>query len=63
MILSILVIYVFLTIVAAYLLSDGFAVNCPMSVLGLFAAMWPFLLILVAIAYYEEWRYRLRNGV
>jgi EamA domain-containing membrane protein RarD len=57
----IVAIYLVLTFVAAWLLSDGFAIACPMSVIGLLAAMWPIILLLVAISVYEEWRYRQRS--
>ena len=53
--------YLLLTFVAAWILSDGFRISCPMSVIGLLAIMWPVLLLIVGISFYEEWRYRQRS--
>ena len=61
MILLIVFLYALATGVAAYLLTDGFKIDFSIDVLFLIAIMWPVLLYLIAVSYYEEWRHGLRE--
>ncbi len=55
-------VYLLLTVVAAYILSDGFSIQFSLSVLFLLAIVWPVLLYLILVSYYEEWRRRLKEN-
>jgi hypothetical protein len=53
-----LVLYVLATVVAAYLLTDGFKIDFSGTALVLIAIMWPVFLYLIAISWFEERRLR-----
>lgn len=57
----IIAVYLLLTFVAAWILSEGFRIDFSISALFLLALMWPVLLLIIAISVYEEWRMRRRR--
>ena len=53
--------YLLLTFVAAWLISDGFQISVSMLAILMIALLWPVFLVIILISYYEEWRYRQRS--
>jgi membrane protein YdbS with pleckstrin-like domain len=56
-----LALYLVLTFVTAWIMSDGFTLDFSIGALSVLALMWPIFIIMIVVSYYEEWRYKTRK--